>query len=270
MKSIGKAAVSADEKWHSVNLDLAALLKPLYPGVTELKVDEVFLGNLTRDIYRQLGFGINRPESEYQVRGFSLRSSDNRIAQLMVPQLKKTEPLAQTKVVETPLPVVPLARGLMQLRATFCQDNDGGAFQTAMLNQPIEWQAFSKPIFTSVMKNIDFTWPEQKSPGFGIRPTYWSARFYGKVQVIKEGDYVFSLDRLDDGGRLMVDGKTVLEAWRIQEPKTHDSQTVHLTPGLHDIRLDYCQGPGPGGLALSWKGPDFAKEIVPVVEVKQP
>ncbi|HEY0072547.1 MAG TPA: PA14 domain-containing protein [Abditibacteriaceae bacterium] len=278
VKSIGKAAVAADEKWHRVNLDLSALLKAIYPDASELKVDEIFLGNLTRDWYRQLGFGINAPGSEYQVRGFSLRSPDNRIAQLLVPELKKAEPTPPMRVVETPAavvapvvpPVVAPARGLMQLRATFCQDNDGGPFQNAMLNQPIEWQAFTRPIFTSVVKSIDFIWPEQKSPGFGIRPTYWSARFYGKVQVATEGDYIFSLDRLDDGGRLSIDGKTVLEAWKIQEPKTHDSQIVHLTPGLHDIRLDYCQGPGPGGLALSWKGPDFAKEIVPVIVAKQP
>lgn len=260
VKTIGAATVVADDKWHTVTIDMAALLKPLYPETT-LKVDELFLGNLNRDLYRQLGFGGNAPESEYQVRNFSLRSPDNRVARLLAPELKATQTIV-------PEPV--LVRGLTQMRVTFCQDADGGAFKDEMMNKPIEWKVFSKPIFTAPVKAIDFTWPDQKSPGAGIRSTYWSARFYGKVQIATEGDYVFSLERLDDGGRLLIDGKPVLEAWKIQGPATHNSEPLHLAPGPHDIRLDYCQGPGPGSLALSWKGPGFDREIIPVVELKQP
>jgi hypothetical protein len=258
VKSIGSAPITADDQWHDVSLDLASLLKPLYPDEKTLPIDEIFLGNLTRDPYRKMGFGGNAPGSEYQVRAFTLRSPDNRIAKLLEPELKAEEK--------------PLVRGLMQMRVTFCQDDDGGAFKDEMLNKPIEWKVFSKPIFTTPVraKTIDFDWPDQKSPGSGIRSTYWSARFYGKVQIATEGDYIFSLDRLDDGGRLLIDGKSVLEAWKIQEPATHNSESLHLTPGLHEIRLDYCQGPGPGSLALSWKGPGFDKETVPLVEMPQP
>ncbi len=74
VKSLGTAPVIADDQWHNVSLDLAALLKPVYPEATELKVDEIFLGDLTRDSYRQMGFGGNAPDSEYQVRAFALRS----------------------------------------------------------------------------------------------------------------------------------------------------------------------------------------------------
>ncbi len=260
IKSLGAAPTPADDEWHNVSLDLAALFKALYPEANELKVDEIFLGNLPRDPYQKMGFDGNAPESEYQVRAFALRSADNRIAKLFAPELKAAPlQMAEAK---------PVVRGLMQMRVTFCQDSDGGAFKDEMLNKPIAWKAFSKPIFTESVKSIDFAWPNQKSPGAGIRPTYWSARFYGKVQVSSEGDYVFSLDRLDDGGRLWIDGKPILEAWKIQQPSTHNSEALHLSAGLHDIRLDYCQGPGPGSLALSWKGLGFDKEIIPVVKEK--
>ena len=263
IKSLGAAPILADDQWHSVALDLAALFKPLYPDAGELKIDEIFLGNLPRDPYQKMGFDGNAPGSEYQVRAFTLRGGDNRIAKLFAPELKAA-PLQIAEV----KPEIKLVRGLMQMRVTFCEDNDGGAFKDEMLNKPIAWKAFSKPIFTEPVKAIDFAWPEQKSPGAGIRSTYWSARFYGKVQVAAEGDYIFSLDRLDDGGRLLIDGKPVLEAWKIQQPATHNSEAIHLSAGLHDLRLDYCQGPGNGSLALSWKGPGFDKEIIPVVEQK--
>lgn len=153
-------------------------------------------------------------------------------------------------------------RGLFKLKATYCKDPFSGDFKVEMLNQPIPWKCFKKPLFARSVDVVDFDWTD-RSPGRGMPATYWSARFEGKLLVTEAGDYVFYLDRLDDGGRLYVDGKLVVDAWLIQPPTTHTSQPVHLTAGVHALRLDYCQGDFGASVTLSWSGPGFAKEIIP-------
>jgi hypothetical protein len=86
-KSIGAVGMLADGKWHDVTLDLAALLKPLYPAETSLTVEEIFIGNLARDTYLQAGFGANYPGTSYLIRGFALRSPDGQIIKRIDPQL---------------------------------------------------------------------------------------------------------------------------------------------------------------------------------------
>jgi len=157
--------------------------------------------------------------------------------------------------------VVNAPRGLLNLRVTYCQDADGGAFKQEMLNKPISWQCFSRPLVTTKVDAIDFNWAE-KAPAPGLRPKYWSARFFGKLMAPKDGDYTFSLERLDDGARLYIDGKEVIDSWRIQAAATKESKPIRLSAGAHDIRLDYSQGSGLGSLTLRWSGPDFGKEVV--------
>jgi hypothetical protein len=86
-KRMGAAEIAADGKWHDVGLDLAALLKPLYPADASLMVEEIFIGNLARDTYLQAGFGANYPGTSYLVRAFTLRSADGQFARLVEPQL---------------------------------------------------------------------------------------------------------------------------------------------------------------------------------------
>lgn len=280
-KVLGAAKdVRADGQWHRVSLDVAALLKPLYPNDPEIRVDEAFLGNLTRDTYRQAGFGANTPGTSYLVRSFALHSTDNRIAKMIEPRLKAvSSPLkiaaappslasstapAPIKAEAGPAPIA-AQRGLLNLRVTYCQDVDAGAFKTESLNQPISWRCFSRPLFTKAIASIDFDWAD-KSPHAGISAKYWSARFFGKLVVPKQGDYIFYLDRLDDGARLYIDGQLVLDSWKIQAATSQESKPVALSPGAHDIRLDYSQGTGLGSLTLRWSGTGFEKEIIPVTK----
>jgi hypothetical protein len=269
----------ADGRWHSVSVDLAALLKPLYPNEAEIRVEEIFLGSLSRDTYAQAGFGANPPGASYLVRGFALRGADNRVAKAIGPQIKQIKPGAtRVAMAEPPLMAsVPVAaptpaavlvsaptvrpRGLQNVRVTYCQDADGGEFKPEMLNQPIAWKCFSRPLVTAKVDTLDFNWAD-KSPSAGLRPKYWSARFFGKILVPAGGDYIFALERLDDGARLFIDGKLVIDSWRVQAATTSESKPIALSPGAHDIRLDYSQGSGMGSLSLLWSGPGFGREVL--------
>lgn len=81
--------------------------------------------------------------------------------------------------------------------------------------------------------------------------------FSGTLIVPETGEYAFRLDS-DDGVRLTIDGKVIIEydgIHGIGEPKR---TTQTLDAGRYPIRLDYFQYDGGKGLDLSWSGPGFS------------
>jgi hypothetical protein len=147
--------------------------------------------------------------------------------------------------------------------------------------QKITWPTFTNLKHTRIDKHINFFW-SVKEPGFnpkspealdyvqnkisrpapGVAAYYFSVRWTGKFFVPEEDEYTFYLEALDDGGRLWIDGQLVIDSWFIQR-LTAPSRPMHLTKGIHDIKLEYCQGPEwLASIALSWKGKNFPKEIM--------
>jgi len=148
-----------------------------------------------------------------------------------------------------------LGRGLYPagLRGEYFEDPDPAP----------EGPFFTELKFARTDPQIQFLWTEGASPGEGIGTEYWSARWTGKLWAPETGDYVFSLDNLDDAGRLYVDGKRIIDAWLLQTWSSHSSQPIRLTKGEHDLKVEYHQGPGMGAILASWKGPNFEKEAIP-------
>jgi hypothetical protein len=88
------------------------------------------------------------------------------------------------------------------------------------------------------------------------RDTAFGFVFTGTLIVPEEGDYSFRLDS-DDGARLSIDGKVVIDydgIHGIGEPKR---ATQRLQAGRLPIRLDYFQRDGGKGLEVAWSGPTF-------------
>lgn len=87
---------------------------------------------------------------------------------------------------------------------------------------------------------IDFDW------GAGNRldrvgSNNFSARWYGKVPL-PVGRYRVELTA-DDGVRLFIDGRMVIDEWHTQNAATH-SKTIDLVGRLHDIKLEYFEQSG--------------------------
>lgn len=128
-------------------------------------------------------------------------------------------------------------------------------------NHEIDWPVFSTLKLTRVDKTIDFDWGA-KPPGDGLTAVFWSARWTGKIFVPKDDTYQFSFEELDDGGRLILDGKTIISVWRVQK-STPTSEEMFLKRGPHDITIEYVQGPATASsLRLAWKSSSFDREIV--------
>ncbi len=85
--------------------------------------------------------------------------------------------------------------------------------------------------------------------------------FEGNLIVPTDGLYTFYLDS-DDGSRLILDGKTLLEYDGIHGMGKVQTKTVQLTQGRMPIKLEYFQNVFGYGLYVAWSGPGFAKRML--------
>jgi hypothetical protein len=93
----------------------------------------------------------------------------------------------------------------------------------------------------------------------------FSVRWTGQVEVPESGDYILTA-RTDDGVRVWVNGKQVIDNWRNQGPTDSDAK-IFLEAGQRaDIRVDYYQGGGGATAQLFWTradDPATKRELVP-------
>lgn len=80
--------------------------------------------------------------------------------------------------------------------------------------------------------------------------------FDGTLSVLLEGDYRFLLDT-DDGSRILINGETVIDYDGVHGDGTVRSGTVHLTPGDHELQLQFFEKEGGEVLLAGWSGPGF-------------
>ncbi|MEY3457706.1 MAG: hypothetical protein RL215_863 [Planctomycetota bacterium] len=82
--------------------------------------------------------------------------------------------------------------------------------------------------------------------------------FSGTLIVPADGEYEFTLDS-DDGSRLLLDGRKVLEYDGIHGLGDAKREKVTLKQGRVPLRLEYFQGQFGKGLQLFWSGPGFKR-----------
>lgn len=81
--------------------------------------------------------------------------------------------------------------------------------------------------------------------------------YSGKLTAPKEGEYQFHLAS-DDGARLLIDGKSVIDNDGVHASSDIKEGKVKLKAGEHELRVEYFQGAGEAELFAAWQGPDFA------------
>ncbi len=167
--------------------------------------------------------------------------------------------------IATPLP----SRGFYPdgILASYYNDQDDGQW---VLDGPITWETFTQFVLSRTETEIAFDLQSQP-PAPGVNGTFWSARWVGQLLVPATGDYIFYFDDLDDGARLYIDGGLILESWLVQGAHDYQSNPFPLTAGLHEITVEYAQGPLLGSsFYLSWSSPFFPKELIGPAGVATP
>ncbi|MEZ0486599.1 PA14 domain-containing protein [Fibrella aquatica] len=118
------------------------------------------------------------------------------------------------------------------------------------------------PVMTRTDATVDFDWGNG-SPSSGINTDYFSVRWTGKVKAPVTGNYTFSTST-DDGVRLWVNGKLIVDDWNGRATKTNNSPTVALIAGQrYDIRMEYFDNIVGAVARLSWAYQGQGQQIIP-------
>ena len=97
----------------------------------------------------------------------------------------------------------------------------------------------------------------------------FSARWTGRIDPPASGTYRLTTVS-DDGVRLWLDGKLLIENWSDHAP-SEDHATVDLEAGrTADLKLEYYQGTGGATARLKWTRPDGTTEVIPADRLRQP
>ncbi len=97
---------------------------------------------------------------------------------------------------------------------------------------------------------LAFDWASG-SPDPSIPNDHFSVRWTGRIVPEKSGDYTLSL-RADDGVRLWIDGKMLIDDWSVHPAKASEVK-LHVEAGVPlDLRLEYFEDEGEASMQLGW------------------
>jgi len=129
--------------------------------------------------------------------------------------------------------------------------------QPGLAGQYFEGENFETPKSKFVDTKIDHTWPD---PPLADMPAglssldHFSVRWQGNLIAPEDGECELGLDG-DDGYRLVVDGKTVIDNWS-KGAQRYRSALVTLHKGQSvPVTIDYFQGDGNRSLRFGWRLP---------------
>lgn len=112
-----------------------------------------------------------------------------------------------------------------------------------------------------VDETIDFDWAD-RGPDQRVGFESFSVRWRGWLVPAHSGTCTLTF-LMDDGVRLWLDGRLVLDEWHLTE-KLEFSATVTLEAGrAYAVRLDYFQEPRDAVIRWYWSNSDHAKQPVP-------
>ncbi len=125
---------------------------------------------------------------------------------------------------------------------------------------------FATLAFTRFDQTLGFDW-SATSPDPRLRKQSYSVRWSGALSARFAETYTFTTSS-DDGVRLWVDGKLLIDDWTGHAP-TDDAATITLAPGkTYDLRLEYFQYLSGAELKFFWSSPSQPKELVPALQVR--
>jgi serine/threonine protein kinase len=122
------------------------------------------------------------------------------------------------------------------------------------------------PILTRIDPVVDFTWdigaPDEKLP-----VDAFSVRWEGKVLAQYSEAYTFTAVA-DDGVRLWIDGKPLIDDWRVTNRRTENSGTIRLKAGTkYDLKMEYFESRGDATARLFWSSPSTRRAILPTSQL---
>jgi ferric-dicitrate binding protein FerR (iron transport regulator) len=115
---------------------------------------------------------------------------------------------------------------------------------------------------TRVDPKVDFDWGKG-SPDPAVGPDQFSTRWTGRVEAEHTEPYTFYVIA-DEGARLWINGKLVLDAWKNASGEKRESPSIELVAGrAYDLKLDYHESQEKARIQLLWSSPSTPRDVVP-------
>ena len=105
------------------------------------------------------------------------------------------------------------------------------------------------PVFTKNFIRLDHTFDDSTFPG--VPKNYFSARFTCYFTVKKTGNYRMALAG-DDGYRLYLNGKEVIDQWKNQPETVNSSETTLQAGKENKVVVEYYQGGGNASIRFGY------------------
>jgi len=124
------------------------------------------------------------------------------------------------------------------------------------------------PIVTQTEEQIDYQWGEGEVAGGSSDNV--SARWTADLEIAVTDTYTF-ITRTDDGARLYLDGRLIIDQWVDQGPTDALSAPIDLAGGsFHSLVMEYYENAGGAAAQLSWQTPALARTIIPAGALHAP
>lgn len=109
-------------------------------------------------------------------------------------------------------------------------------------------------------QTLHHDWGAASPPGSGVTTDSWSMRLRGAIQIPNSSATWRFRAEHDDGVRIFVDDKLVLDAWN--SAGEHTSAPINLTAGWQRFRVDFQDTGGAARLTIRWNA-DASWPVVP-------
>ena len=107
---------------------------------------------------------------------------------------------------------------------------------------------------------IDFNWGRYK-PTAELAENNFSVRWSGKLTPVESGKYNLGFTA-DDGARLYLDGRLLIDAWSSNPAKTVTKEVTLEGGRSYDLRMEYFQNNREAVAKLVWSYPHLAERLI--------
>jgi PA14 domain len=187
----------------------------------------------------------------------------------LIPSVNNTNPLIATSNSPVAIAPVPVSAALSQPKAALAA--------VAPVKDPLTGKGiglmaeyYDDITFTNLKKTdldatIDFDWGKA-APQAGMGVDTFSVRWTGQIQPKYSEEYAFKTTS-DDGVRLWIDGKLVIDHWKDQPALPHSGKISLEAGKKYDIRLEYYDNLGAASQKLAWASTSQSLETVPTSQL---
>jgi hypothetical protein len=148
------------------------------------------------------------------------------------------------------------------------RDSPPGLKANYITRHRVKDQVHDEPPIEQIDAKIDFTFGEEGPLKGRIKPDEYQIFWHGLLLAPETGDYEFNLETVN-GGRLWLNdnSRPLIDAWVRSGTKAEHRECVHLLGGRkYLIRVDFSKGKKEASrIALKWKRPSGAEEVVPAL-----